>query len=214
MRLHPIRQNDPLLNQSLRLWKHGTALSIMLAHIDFLAKSVILDIGCGAVCCNTLGLEIDLAMIKRSINGSIVNGDAQVMPFKSNSVHAMTCMNVYEHTENPEQMMAEIHRVLKPGGVCYFVGVNRVFPWDQHHWVPWIAPFVVKSLKYVRCYGYWGLKRLVSQFRVYDYTRRIVCDPWRFGASYMLPWWKRLPALVLLKFTYWAFPTYVWVLEK
>src|SRR5690606_24205341 len=94
--------------------------------------------------------------------------------------------------------MAEIRRVLKPGGVCYFAASNR-FMWNEpHHNLPLLS-VVPRRLAhfYVRLFGkadhyhelhfsYWGLKRLVKDFEVVDYTRKVIEDPVRYKISYMI----------------------------
>ncbi len=46
-------------------------------------------------------------------------GDIHKLPLESNSVDALICIAVLEHVENPIQSVAEMHRVLKPGGYCF-----------------------------------------------------------------------------------------------
>ena len=43
-------------------------------------------------------------------------GDAQNIPVKSNSMDCVKCTELLEHVEYPEKVLAEISRVLKPGG--------------------------------------------------------------------------------------------------
>lgn len=43
--------------------------------------------------------------------------DAHKLPFKSNAFDVVICMNVLEHVVNPNKIMEEIKRVLKPGGI-------------------------------------------------------------------------------------------------
>jgi SAM-dependent methyltransferase len=45
--------------------------------------------------------------------------DAHQLPFKDGSMDAVVIMNVLEHVLNPDQCVAEIHRVLRPDGVVY-----------------------------------------------------------------------------------------------
>ncbi len=43
-------------------------------------------------------------------------GDAQSIPIRSNSIDCIKCTELLEHVEYPERVIAEISRVLKPGG--------------------------------------------------------------------------------------------------
>jgi len=44
-------------------------------------------------------------------------GDAEALPLQSNAFSTVLCTEVLEHLPNPEQAVAEIERVLAPGGV-------------------------------------------------------------------------------------------------
>ncbi|MBY0450998.1 MAG: class I SAM-dependent methyltransferase [Cyanobacteria bacterium] len=46
-------------------------------------------------------------------------GDAQQLPFVDNSLDAIVCESMLEHVANPTQVIAEMQRVLKPGGKIY-----------------------------------------------------------------------------------------------
>jgi 2-polyprenyl-3-methyl-5-hydroxy-6-metoxy-1,4-benzoquinol methylase len=60
----------------------------------------------------------------------------------SNSIDVAVCNQVYEHVDDPVALLAAIHRVLKPGGLCYFAGPNLLWPIEPHvfwpfvHWLP------------------------------------------------------------------------------
>ncbi len=58
------------------------------------------------------------------------------------SVDVVICNQVYEHVPDPCALIEFIHRILKPGGYCYFAGPNLLFPIEPHvywpfvHWLP------------------------------------------------------------------------------
>ncbi len=98
------------------------------------------------------------------------------------SVDVVICNQVYEHVPSPRQLIAQIHRILKPGGTCYFAGPNLLYPIEPHvslpfvHWIPrrWalallgvIAP---GKKKYLDAYSttYWTLRRWLSDFVIVD----------------------------------------------
>lgn len=68
--------------------------------------------------------------------------DIEQLPVPENSADVVICNQVYEHVERPKQLIRNIHRVLKPGGVCYFAGPNLLWPIEPHvhwplvHWIP------------------------------------------------------------------------------
>ncbi len=53
------------------------------------------------------GIELDLSQ-----------ADAVALPFESATFDCVVCSNVVEHLEDPSTAIAEIHRVLKPGGLA------------------------------------------------------------------------------------------------
>jgi SAM-dependent methyltransferase len=46
-------------------------------------------------------------------------GDVQDLPLPDDSEEAIVCNAILEHVENPIKAAAELHRVLKPGGLCF-----------------------------------------------------------------------------------------------
>jgi hypothetical protein len=124
--------------------------------------------------------------------------------------------------------MAEIHRVLKPNGVCFFSAGNRFSLMEPHYRLPLLS-VIPKPLAhlYLRAMGrgkhyyethlsYWGLRRLTAGFELYDYTIKVAEMPNKFHAEDMLPSGsaKQKLALGIMQYAYWACPTYLWVLKK
>lgn len=72
-----------------------------------------------------------------------VFGNAAKLPFLTNSFDAVACYEVLEHVRDPEEVMVEISRVLKPGGVAE-LSMPFLYPvhdaphdyqrWTQHGW--------------------------------------------------------------------------------
>ncbi len=57
--------------------------------------------------------------------------DPYIYPFPDNTFDAILCGQVVEHCKNPFKLIAECHRVLKPGGV--FLG-SAPFVWREHRY--------------------------------------------------------------------------------
>lgn len=73
--------------------------------------------------------------------------DIQNLPFQNNSIDFIISNSVLEHIENPEKVVSEIKRVLKPGGKAY-ISVPQVSV--RHHEIDyfrWTLPGLQKLFK-------------------------------------------------------------------
>lgn len=72
-----------------------------------------IDVGCGCLDVHkrTEGIGID---VNRGLADVIC--DARHMPFNCGSFDSATCHHVLEHVEDPEEILKEMHRVVKGGG--------------------------------------------------------------------------------------------------
>ena len=77
--------------------------------------------------------------------------DSNQLSLPDSSVDVVICNQVYEHVRYPERLIVNIHRILRPGGFCYFAGPNLLWPVEPHvlmpfvHWLP--RPFAQKMLR-------------------------------------------------------------------
>jgi SAM-dependent methyltransferase len=62
-------------------------------------------------------------------NGEDVKGDLRQMTFDDASIDVAIVTEVLEHCANPFQAVAELHRVVKPGGLLF---VTSPFWWVEH----------------------------------------------------------------------------------
>lgn len=179
------------------------------------------------------GIDIDEGAIRFAQQTHVASnlsfriGDAMCIDAVDDSYDIAICSQVYEHVPDPGRLMEEIHRVLAPGGVCYFAATNRLNPVEQHYKLPLLSIIPVSWAHvylrllgrgdhyYERHFTYWGLRRLVRDFRVEDLTLRMLADPARYGVEYLLGDGSKLRAArSLSRFAYWAFPGYIWLLWK
>jgi 2-polyprenyl-3-methyl-5-hydroxy-6-metoxy-1,4-benzoquinol methylase len=187
---------------------------------DFFARVVGIDIDDGA---------IDWARRNRSAeNIKYRSGDSMDLPFDDCSFEVVTCTHIYEHVPDAGVMIGEIHRVMRPGGLCFFAAENKVRLWDGHSNLPLVTmmPRAAADLflrvagrgrrRYETHLTLRGLRQLVAEFDIIDYTAAVVADPEGFEATDMVEPGsiKQKLALSVLNWTYWAFPTYLWVLKK
>lgn len=120
------RLHAPWIAETLRACAGGT--------------SRILDLGCGGgLLANRLAREgfpvtgIDLASASLEVAARYdatrsvcyAQCDARALPFEDASFDAVTAMDVLEHVEGPEHVVAEAARVLRPGGLFFFHTFNR-----------------------------------------------------------------------------------------
>lgn len=114
-----------------------------------LARSDLLDLGAShglitlelsRATASAVGIDVDAAAI--AIAHACVGADSrarflvasgQALPFQSASFDVVVCNHVYEHVQDAHALMAEIHRVLLPGGTCYFAG-GHVFQFIEPHY--------------------------------------------------------------------------------
>lgn len=154
--------------------------------------------------------------------------DALHSNFPTNNFDLILCNHIYEHVPDAQQLMTEIHRLLKPNGFCYFAAENRIILREPHHnllflsIIPkFLAHIYIRLAKkgtryYENHLTYWGLKKLVHDFTVVDYTKKIVESPDYFATDYMLKpnSTKYIVAKFITRYFHWLCPTYIWILEK
>lgn len=101
-----------------------------------------LDIGCGggilseelasfsdSVC----GIDISEASLatakehalEQNLTINYQQAFAEKLPFPENSFNLITCCDVLEHVDNVDQVIAEVSRVLRPGGIFIYDTINR-----------------------------------------------------------------------------------------
>lgn len=123
------------------------------------ASATLLDIGCGegliaeafaARGARVVGLDADSLRLRKTARRiasepeaprvAFVHANAHRLPFASSVFDVALLSDVLEHLKNPQVILAEVARILKPGGVAYIATTNR---WslvttliDPHYNVP------------------------------------------------------------------------------
>ena len=75
-----------------------------------------------------IGLDIELAFAQY-FHAPFVNGSALAMPFADNTFDGAWSIWVLEHISEPEQMLAEMRRVVKPDGSIFLCVAYSVDSW-------------------------------------------------------------------------------------
>jgi 2-polyprenyl-3-methyl-5-hydroxy-6-metoxy-1,4-benzoquinol methylase len=226
-----------------RRLKAAKVVAILQDHLGDLGGLTMLDLGCSNGMMtgfyaehfkSVVGVDIDEPGIAYAIannarpNVQFQLSDGMNTGLAPQSLDVVTCTHVYEHVPDAERMMAEIDRVLRPGGVCLFIAGNRLTLMEADNHLPLLSvmPRAVAhrylrlmrrgSRYYEHTRTVWGLRALAKGFAIHDYTARVLREPDRFAATDMVRagTFKQKVALTLLAGAYWLSPTYIWVLEK
>lgn len=73
---------------------------------------------------DALGLDISRYILETGEKINCLQGDAQFLPLKSNSIHLITCFDTLEHLKRPDLLVKESYRCLRPEGV--FIAENPI----------------------------------------------------------------------------------------
>jgi SAM-dependent methyltransferase len=128
------------------------AQSIVSGALGDRAAPRVLEAGCGArshitypAGAHVVGIDILRSQLRRRTAGAVVaQGDVAALPVASACADLVVCWDVLEHLPAPERAIAEIARVLRPGGravlalpnILSMKGlVTRFTPWWFHVWV-------------------------------------------------------------------------------
>jgi SAM-dependent methyltransferase len=120
----------------------------------------VLDLGCGhaewlaaelAPARLTVGADADLGALRRSRAPlHRVAAWAERLPFRAGSFDVVVTAFVFEHLERPADALAEIRRVLRPGGHLVFLTPNA---WNYNVWLIRLVPNRLHGLFTRRLYA-------------------------------------------------------------
>lgn len=238
------RKGNAMFDQQGRQKKAVTMICVLSDFIDTpLSDLTLLNVGCSTGIIdeylsrffkNVVCIDIDDNAINFANNNfkkdnlSFEICDAMNLKFESSTFDVVVCSQVYEHVSDANILMEEIFRVLKPEGLVYFSAGNKLMYIEPHYNLPLLSvlPLSVANL-YLKATGkgefyyeqhltYWGLKKLVSSFEIFDYTIKILKNPDKYRATYMIRKGslKHNLSKLLAKYMIWLIPGYVWLLQK
>ena len=177
---------------------------------------------------HVIGLDIDApglakAKVEFGDEATFVSASGDRLPLPDRSIDVIVFNHIYEHVVDPDAVMAEIRRVLRPQGVVFLGLGNRLGVMEPHYGLPFLSYLPPRAAnKYMQLAGKgsvyherfrtrWGLRRLVEGLHAWDYSAAILADPDGFAARDMLPSRVRRvpPGVVRLGMP--LLPTYIWV---
>ena len=154
-------------------------------YVPDLSNKRILDLGCGmggmsvAFILNnirnviSIDLNVDYCKItklrglKYGLQMNIVNGVAEFIPLKDNSIDVVIMSEVIEHVDDPELVLNEINRILRLDGKVFITVVNKYTIKDPHYhmffinWLPKnIAEMYIKLRKKDKKYDFKDRQKL------------------------------------------------------
>ena len=150
----------------------GRRIRAIFGLLDARPGDRVLEVGCGAghllarvPAGRPFGLDLAESLLARTrarVGGRAVlaQGDAAVLPFAAGAFERVYCSEVLEHVVDPRASVAEIARVLKPGGVAVLSVPNE--------------ELINRAKRMVRRLGLW---RLVMRGADYDMPERMD-DEW------------------------------------
>lgn len=113
-----------------------------------ISESVVLELGCGSggslplfrsYGAKIAGIEIDPNLVKLTNarikflkNAYCIQADGFHLPFADETFDICVCSHVLEHVDGPHEMVEEINRVLKTGGIALIEFPNRLYPVEPH----------------------------------------------------------------------------------
>lgn len=144
------------MNKNINVWDNYTSHLTGTTGTDItllrrIARGRVLDVGCGIgghlARLNSASIELRVG-VDPGLSGLIkgkklfpdiyfVNANGYALPFQAHSFDLVICIDVIEHVEQPEDLLKEIHRVLKPEGAMFLQTPN--YPtkrfYDIWHWL-------------------------------------------------------------------------------
>lgn len=108
------------------------------------SKKKVLDLGCGGGFmaellakrgAQVVGVDpseplLGVARSHASEQGLCIDyrvGTGEALPIENESVDVVVCVDVLEHVTDVDQVLKEVRRVLKPGGLFFYDTINRTF---------------------------------------------------------------------------------------
>ncbi len=163
-------------------WQRHVAGYVAAAELLPECDGPVLDLGCGVghsydllAPRETIGVDLDAEALDGQDRETHV-ADMRELPFEAGTFAAVVSVQSIEHVPDPERVVAEVVRLLEPGGTAIFITPNRLTfarpdeIIDPYHYVEYDAP-ALDAL----CQAYFDAVELLGLFGSQRY-RAIVAD--------------------------------------
>jgi ubiquinone/menaquinone biosynthesis C-methylase UbiE len=232
-----------MLDEEHRRVKARKILSVVehfLGRTDLSGLSVA-DVGCSAGFIadelaaagakETYGFDIDepgLAKARERFGERVqfVCAPGEAMPLPDESLDVVVFNHIYEHVVDPESVLRDIRRVLKPEGVVYLGLAQKFQLIEPHYRLPFLSWLPQKAAdRYMRLArkgdAYYekhrsrrNLTAMLDGFHVWDYSLSVIKDPGAFAATDLVPGPVAKVPNAVLRAAVPILPTYIWVASK
>jgi ubiquinone/menaquinone biosynthesis C-methylase UbiE len=94
-------------------------------------------------------IEAQRRLVEQGLQVEIIQGRAEQLPFVDNSFDFINMSELIEHVQEPEAVLREAYRVLRPGGSIYVSVPNRFGAYDPHFhlwFLNWLPRFMVNTV--------------------------------------------------------------------
>lgn len=182
--------------------REWNTIEILLNHkaISLPSDCSILDIGCG-----NRGLAVGAArrgMNYRGIDISDGNFEFDAFPVEDSSVDLAVSLALIEHLHNPANLMSEVRRILKPGGVFFLSTPNWKYCKNSFYDNPaHVHPYTPKALHVL--FSAYGLKGIEIVPALRNKPASSYFHKYAFQWARMLPFrGSPMPAFSFAQFLY------------
>lgn len=155
-----------------------------IRHLDLASRSIVVDLACGTgdMCRDLtdgghrpIGVDVSFGMLASArTSAPLVHGDGLVLPFPDGSVDGVTCGFALRNFVALPPMLAELARILRPGGRISLLDVaepeHPVLRWGHSLYFGRVVPMVGGLLSNKEAYRY--LPKSVAYLPAPDELRR------------------------------------------
>lgn len=152
------------------------------------SRSIVLDLACGTgdMCVDLehagyrpVGVDLSFGMLANArTDAPLVHGDALLLPFADDSIDGVTCGFALRNFVDLGPVLAELARVLRPGGRIALLDVaeppNPVMRWGHSIYFGKVVPFIGGVLSNKEAYRY--LPKSVAYLPDVPELRRLIID--------------------------------------